>query len=210
MTLVPPSENDDEFFVLGTLEVARKPNGDAAVLECQKDGTWKEVKSEAPVQQRPTWTGRVPVPLIERALTRSPRHAPAPRRDGRAPPCSGCRVGQGIIQLVELRVDVDVPIGVHSRRAGPISSNSRMVRAPPAHPRCPCPTYTPRRAKAVTGVTADLMLPPAAPCCALVVPGSTHGPDGTGDAARATAACVPRTSRTTRGALGGSGGFGAA
>ena len=66
-TLVPPSENDYEFFVPGALEVARKPNGDAAVLECQKDGTWKEVKSKAPVQQRPTGTGRVPVPVIELA-----------------------------------------------------------------------------------------------------------------------------------------------
>jgi hypothetical protein len=65
-SIVPPSENDYEFYVPDSLEVVRQPNGDTQVWECQ-NGKWKEVKSVAPQQPRPAGTGRVPVQVIELA-----------------------------------------------------------------------------------------------------------------------------------------------
>lgn len=65
--VIPPSENDYEFYLPGMMENVRKPNGDSAVLVCQKDGTWKEPKDAAPAPQRPAGTGRVPVQVIELA-----------------------------------------------------------------------------------------------------------------------------------------------
>ena len=94
-------------------------------------------------------------------IVRQPRRScPAPvvvihRRPGRlagALPCSVCRVGQGIIQLVEIRVEVDIPIGVDLAGGSDLKQQSHDP-PPSPHTRCPCPTYTPRRGRAVTGIT---------------------------------------------------------
>jgi hypothetical protein len=42
-TVVPPSENDYEFYVPGDHELALDANGKQRMLQCQKDGTWKDV-----------------------------------------------------------------------------------------------------------------------------------------------------------------------
>jgi hypothetical protein len=62
-TVDPPTENDYEFYTPGTWESVRHPSGDVKMLECQKDGTWKEVKAIV----QPRVPGRVPSHTFEQA-----------------------------------------------------------------------------------------------------------------------------------------------
>ena len=61
-TVDPPSENDYEFYIPGEWVAVKHPSGDVKMLECQKDGTWKDVSRVAPAG-----AGRVPSHTFEQA-----------------------------------------------------------------------------------------------------------------------------------------------
>jgi len=52
----PPSENDYEFYMPGDHETLSHPTEGTKLMQCQADGTWKEVKAVV----KPRIPGRAP------------------------------------------------------------------------------------------------------------------------------------------------------
>ena len=73
-TAVPPSgpngeipSDDVEFYPPGDSEFAINAQGDMRLLQCQKDGTWKDITRVQVTGAGTTVPGRVPVHTLEAA-----------------------------------------------------------------------------------------------------------------------------------------------
>src|SRR5688500_16700684 len=48
-TVLPPSDNDYEFYMPGEYADLKDPSGAAKLMQCQADGTWKAVRTANPL-----------------------------------------------------------------------------------------------------------------------------------------------------------------